>query len=56
MLFPRRVGTTNVVSIPVENLEKMSKEKPRRQFLVDVFTMRGENGTPYLVIRRVKTK
>lgn len=56
VLFPRRVGTSNSVTIPTENIREMSKEKPMRRFLVDVFTMRGEDGTPYLVIRRVKTK
>ena len=56
VLFPRRVGTSNVATIPRENLDEMSKDKPIRQFLVNVFTMRGEDGIPYLVIRRVKKK
>lgn len=56
LLLPTRRGTSYGVNIPTENLKAFNREKPRRQVLVDVFTMRGKDGKPYLVIRRVRQK
>lgn len=53
LLLPTRRGTSFGVNIPKENLKAFNREKPTRQVLVDVFTMRGKDGKTYLVIRRV---
>lgn len=53
-LFPTRRGTSYGVNIPPKNLKAFAGDKPIRQFLVKIFTMRGKDGKKYLVIRRVK--
>ena len=54
VVFPSKRGTSKGINIPSENLEKWTRNKPIRQCLVKVFTMRGKDGIPYLVIKRVK--
>ena len=54
VVFPSRRGTSKGINIPSENLEKWTNKKPIRQCLVSVFTMRGKDGIPYLIIKRFK--
>lgn len=54
VVFPSKRGTSKGINIPSENLEKWSPQKPIRQCLVKVITMRGKDGIPYLIIKRVK--
>jgi len=55
-IFPSRRGTSWGVNIPPENLRAFTKDKLSRQFLVRIFTMRGKDGKPYLVIKKVKVQ
>lgn len=55
-IFPSRRGTSYGVNIPPENLKAFLNDKPSRQVLVKVFTMRGKDGKRYLVIRRVNVE